>query len=198
MSASVIKLPTAAQNDDYPLAHTKASRMFKDGVEKLDRDSGISQRALAKNLGYKSSVVISHMASGRAPIPIERVPDFVRLIKLDAAEFLLAVLEQRYPNIDFLRILVGSKANLAKGMADDEQMVFDDLQAAAGIPLSNLSRDHYGVLKEAAADSRAIRRWLTIPELGIMDVIRESRPELVENGLDPKQRRALKEAVTAI
>lgn len=90
--------------NEYPLWNTRARRMFAKGLEELER-TGISQRTLAKTLGYKSSVVISHMANGRAPIPIGRTMDFVRHIPLEPAEFLMAVLEQRYPDIDFQKVL---------------------------------------------------------------------------------------------
>lgn len=89
----------------YPLAHTQASKMLGEAFERIREQKGLSQRQVAAMLGYKASVVLSHMASGRAPIPIGRAPELAQVLDLDPAEFLLAVLEQREPGVDFRGIL---------------------------------------------------------------------------------------------
>nr|WP_166175711.1 helix-turn-helix transcriptional regulator [Altererythrobacter segetis] len=90
---------------DYPLANSEATRMLAAGLEHAAEDKGWSQRTIAKMLNYRASVVLSHMALGRVPIPIDRALQFARLLGMDTAKFLLAVLEQRHPEIDFVKVL---------------------------------------------------------------------------------------------
>lgn len=197
-----MKKTEKSNESEYPLAHTRATRMFSDGLDRIEREQGVSQRTLAKQLHYRSSVVISHMASGRAPIPIDRTMDFVRALKLDPTEFLWAVLEQRYPDIPFSRFCKGDKTKGAKASAvgnhDEEIMVMEDLQSAARGPLANLPPEQFSVMREAASDREARRRWLSTPELSVMDVFRAERPEILENGMTVKQRVKLKECVESL
>jgi hypothetical protein len=58
---------------------------------------------MAGQLGYKSAVVLSHMRTGRLPIPIDRAGEIAKMVGLEPARFLILVLEQRYPDVDFKR-----------------------------------------------------------------------------------------------
>src|SRR3546814_12064454 len=89
------------KRSDYPYEDTRATQMLASAFKKAWDEKRLSQRKLAKQLGYRSSVVLSHMASGRVPIPIERVDDYAQLLEMDEGEFLLAVLEQRSPHLNF-------------------------------------------------------------------------------------------------
>jgi hypothetical protein len=200
MAATVTQISDVRTEDTYPFANTRAARMFAEGLAKLEKEHGISQRTLAKQLSYKSSVVISHMASGRAPIPIERTADFSRLLKLDAQEFLMAALDQRYPQLNVTRVLSGmqSAASTHKGSIDEELLMLEDLQSAAGVALADLPGDQFSILREVAADRQAGRRWVSVPELGVLDLFRSERPDILKNGLKPQQRTALKECVAAL
>jgi hypothetical protein len=85
---------------DYPYINTQATKMFAEGVREA-ASRGVSQRTLAKKLRYRGSVVLSHMASGRTPIPIDRGVEYATLLGLPVRKFLLALLDQRYPEIDW-------------------------------------------------------------------------------------------------
>jgi transcriptional regulator with XRE-family HTH domain len=87
--------------NDYPFAQTAACRMLAEAIANLATNHRISQRRLASHLGYKNSVSLSHMAIGRVPIPVERAMSFADVLGMDTQQFLLAVLEQRYPEIPF-------------------------------------------------------------------------------------------------
>jgi hypothetical protein len=89
----------------YPHAGTVATKMLAEAFHKIWNTRHLSQRQLAARLGYRSSVPLSHMAAGRVPIPISRVTDLSRALEIDEAALLLAVLEQRHPDIEFKRIL---------------------------------------------------------------------------------------------
>lgn len=205
MAATVTKIAEQRPEDMYPFANTRAARMFADGLTKLERDQGTSQRQLAAQLQYKSSVVISHMASGRAPIPIERTNDFSRLLKLDPQDFFVAVLDQRYPHLNVTRLLASSGQQKAssssasqKGAQDEELLILEDLQSAAGVALADMPSEQFNVMREVAADRQAARRWCSVPEMGILDVIRNERPDLAKSGLKPTQRKELKDALASV
>jgi hypothetical protein len=140
-------------------------------------------------LNYKTSVVLSHMALGRVPIPVDRAMDFARLLKMDAPRCLLAVLEQRHPEIDFLRILGASASRKATGTSGRESMVLDELESLAGRPLDELPNDQLNVMREAVSNPNSPRRWLAPHEVPVMDVIRATHPQ----GLAPAERKKLED-----
>lgn len=189
--ANVVPIDPSA---DYPLANTQATRMLAEALEKAQQDKGWSQRAIAKMLNYKTSVVLSHMALGRVPIPIDRAMDFARLLKMDAPRFLLAVLEQRHPDIDFLRILGASAKKKSTGKGGRESFVLEELEALAGKPLDELSNDQVNVLREAVSNPNAMRRWLMPHEVSVIEAIRRTHPD----GMSPKQRQELEKALEKI
>lgn len=182
--SNVVKIDPSA---DYPLANTEATRMLAAALEKASEDKGWSQRNIAKMLNYKTSVVLSHMALGRVPIPVDRALDFARLLKMDASKFLLAVLEQRHPDIDFLRILGASAKSKAVSKSGRESFVLDELESLAGRQLDELPNDQVNVLREAVSNPNAMRRWLAPHEVPVIETIRESHPQ----GLTPKERQQL-------
>lgn len=188
---------TAASIDphqDYPLANTEATRMLAEALEKASQDKGWSQRQIAKMLNYKTSVVLSHMALGRVPIPVDRAMDFARLLKMDASRFLLAVLEQRHPDIDFLRILGASAKRQATGKGGRESFVLEELESLAGRPLDELPNDQLNVLREAVSNPNAARRWLAPHEVPVMEAIRTTHPQ----GMNPAERKKLEAALEKI
>jgi hypothetical protein len=93
------------QEYEYAYASTRATKMFAKALTDLHERHGISQRKFALQAGYKSSVVISHMASGRTPIPINRGEDFAKRLQIPKRDFMVALLEQRHPDIDWMRTL---------------------------------------------------------------------------------------------
>src|SRR4051794_35113776 len=91
----------SSTTDDYPLQGTRAQMMLEEAMKRA-QVAGRSQRQVAKDdLGYGSSVVLSHMTLGRVPIPIDRAEDIANALGMEPKAFLLAVLEQRHPDIDY-------------------------------------------------------------------------------------------------
>jgi hypothetical protein len=88
----------------YPHSASAAAVMLTSAFERIASDHGISQRRLAAHLGYANSVPLSHMASGRVPVPIDRTLDLAEATGICPKEFLLAVLDQRHPEIPFKSI----------------------------------------------------------------------------------------------
>lgn len=181
--AAVLDLNSAA--GDYPFGNSHATKMLQEGLAQADKDKGWSQRHVAKLLNYKTSVVLSHMALGRVPIPVDRALDFSRLLRLPAGEFLVAVLEQRHPDIDWTRHLAGvSKSSKARAV---ESHVTAELESLAGSELDALPQQVVNVLRDVVADRNAPRRWMALNEVPIVESLREHHP----GGLSPAKRKEL-------
>lgn len=167
--------------DDYEYKDTRAAQMLAEGLRRASAERGLSVRQLGKKLNYKQAVVLSHWATGRVPIPIDRAVEVAREVGLPEREFLLAVLEQRHSEVDW---------NLITGFQDD---LVEDLEAIAGKPLSTLPAEHQQVMKEVVAEVQPRRRWLTLSEVPVMEAIREQVPYVRSDGLP----RRLVETITA-
>lgn len=96
---------TALDLFSYPFANTAATKMLADAFDTLWKTRGVSQRQVAARLGYRGSVCLSHMATGRISIPVGRVLDLAHVLEIEPAELLLAVLEQRHLEIAFRKFM---------------------------------------------------------------------------------------------
>lgn len=180
---------TITTSDDHPLAHTQATKMFAEAVAAKQKQ-GISQKDLAAALGHKSSVVVSHMATGRAPIPIDRSRDISDLLELDRNAFLLAVLEQRLPMLDF-QSLVGSRP----AASGKHEQLMNQSEKIGGRPLSALPDDLLNLIKECVADKDPRSRWLSLDELPVVALIRQLRPTFRSQGLTQADQKKVLEAL---
>lgn len=185
---TVVSLGSAS--GDYPLQGTTAQRMLSEALDRAQRDKQQSQRFISGQLGYKSSVVLSHMASGRVPIPVDRAVDFARYLGMDQNEFLMAVLEQRFPEVDFRRLLASVKGKASKVVQSNSALA-DELAALSGRPLDELPIGIIKVLREVVQDDKAPRRWIAPHEMAIVEQIRRYAPD----GLTPAQNTALTECL---
>ena len=84
-------------NDHHPLRHTTASVMMAVAADATDRT--MTELGLAAGYGATNRSSISQMASGIAPIPVEKAERLARLLGLDEGAFTLAVLHQRHPEV---------------------------------------------------------------------------------------------------
>ena len=135
--------------DGYQWADTVAARMLFSAIERAKEQRGLSVRQAAKLLGYKQAVVLSHMASGRAPIPIDRAEEIARVFEVSPPQFLSAVLEQRHPEVNWK--LISDSA-----LSSDENNLADELEIIR-------------ILREVVAEPRPSRRWLSVHELPIVE-----------------------------
>ena len=172
-----------------PLEDTAAARMLREGLNRLNEEENVSIRRLAPQLGYKSGVVLSHMAAGRAPIPVDRARDLAEALDLDQVSFLQAVLEQRYPEIRWRHIF---KDREEKGGGD----LISAIRLISDVPLEDLNSEQKRVMREVAADPRPLRRWLSIHEIESAQILRELRPGIVENGLSSTDRSTIRAALS--
>lgn len=154
--------------DGYQWASTTAARMLLAGLERARDEMGLSVRQIAKTLGYKQAVVLSHMATGRAPIPIDRAEQIAEALEIDPGKFLRAVLNQRHPEVAWELITSGASATAADNLASQLEVILH-------APLSDLTGEQRRVLREVAADRSPGRRWLSVHELPLMDAMRSQR-----------------------
>jgi hypothetical protein len=181
--------------NDYPFANSEATRMLRNALELIEKNEGKSQRVLARQLGYKSSVGLSHMALGRVPIPIDRVIEFARMFKMDAREFLFASLRQRHPDIDFKRVLSSSKDVItARQSCGVGNVVKEELEALAGKPLDELTPDVVDVLRDVCSYKEPMKRWISLGELSVIEAVRRAFPK----GLSTGDRMKLIQAISSI
>lgn len=169
----------------FPYRDTVAAQTLASGLRRLSDEKGTSLRQLAVTLGFKQAVVLSHMASGRMPIPLDRAEQLADALELDKADFLFAVLEQRHTSTNW-------RGELASPASDE---VVIELEAIAGQPLNRLSGEQISVLREVAAEPRPRRRWLTIHELTAVEHLRRLRPMIHVHGLSATDMRALEKSL---
>lgn len=178
----------AKDENPYPHANSEAAEMLGEALAGA-RARGRSIRQTALSLRYSSPAVLSHMASGRVPIPIDKAPDIARAVGLDQSRFLMAVMEQRHPEVTHL--LSGSEIDLGEidlGFAHE-------LEFIAGTSFDKLSAEQKEVMRQVVTDPRPRRRWLSAAEIPILQQVREAVPSVSSNGLSAKQRRALTDAL---
>lgn len=156
-------------------SETKACKMLAAAIKRAGDERGVSLRQIGKLLRYKQAVVLSHMALGRVPIPIDRAEDLAQVLEMNPAAFLAAVVEQRHPDVDWS--LLGAVQTDLKGSLPSE------IEAILGGPLDQLSANQRRVMREAAADPQAHRRWLSIHEVPTIEMLRARRPKLGLDGL---------------
>lgn len=166
--------------DGYQWADTAAARMLLAGLDRAREERGLSVRQLAKTLGYKQAVVLSHMATGRAPIPLDRAEQFAAALEIDPGKFLRAVLEQRHPDVNWELITADASATAADNLAAQLEIILN-------APLSDLTVEQRRVLREVAADRSPGRRWLSVHELPIIEEIRSRRGSAGDGGLSDEE-----------
>lgn len=156
---------------------TEAALMLSDGLRIAAQERHLSLREIGRRLGYRQPVVLSHMASGRVPVPIDRATEIAEQVGIAPDKFLDAVLRQHHPNVEWALIT-----------AEAGQLVFDQL-------LRSLSDEHHRVFQEVAKDSKPEERWLSIPEIAAVKLLRELYPHVSVTGLSAEDCQYLRASV---
>lgn len=172
---------------DYPLADTEATKMLSAALERVQSETGQTQREIARALGYKTSVVLSHMALGRVPIPVDRAEHIAKVLGLDPCRFLLVTLRQRHPEVDFDGLF-------GLQMPQDSALV-SELRSIAGKALDELPNPTKRALREVVASAQPERRWLSSAELATVELLRELRPSFHLEGLSAADKDALRRSI---
>lgn len=163
-------------NDDYPLSDSPATRMLAEGLARAKDEQGLSIRQIGKQMGYKTSVVLSHMALGRVPIPIDRVEELAEILNLDKKLFLQTVVRQRHPNVSWELLSEPDPSTSTDNLAQE-------LQVVLGARLQDLNREQRAVMREVAAEHFPRRRWLSVHEIHAVEALRELFPHMGTEGV---------------
>lgn len=173
----------AQEGVERPYGDTEARRLLAGALDRAQKERGWSQRDVAARLGYRSSVVLSHMAGGRIPIPIDRAPEIARVLDLEFAPLTVAILKQRFPDIDFDALFGVHAAQPSRIVAE--------LEALAGTPLDELPREKHDLLRQVVWGPDPGRQWLALSEVTAVEALREAFPEMRERGLNSVERMRL-------
>lgn len=155
---------------DPKLADSDAARMLSEALSRASRERGLSLRKIGPLLDYKQAVVLSHMATGRVPIPIDKAEEMAKVLEIEPREFLKAVVKQRHPNVTW--------SLLSDAQETIEESFYRGIAAGLGQHKPELNAEQYAVMQEMAADPQPRRRWLSIEEAAAIDVLRSARPGL--------------------
>ncbi|MFC7499047.1 helix-turn-helix domain-containing protein [Enterovirga sp. GCM10030262] len=170
--------------ETFPHADSEAAMMLAKALKRMQVQKK-SIRDIAKELNYSQGTVLSHMANGRVPIPIDKAPEIAKAVGLSQSEFLMAVMDQRHPEVAHL-LVSGVDA------CDDIDVGFaHELESIAGVPLERLTSDQKDIMRQLVTDARPRRRWLLHAEIPAVQLLRELLPGFTTEGLSHSQRAAL-------
>lgn len=171
----------------FPYSDTLASIALKAALESSRRSRGKSLRAVARELNYKQPVVLSHMAHGRIPIPIERAEEIAAALGMEPKSFVKLALKQRYPDLDM--------PSFSKDVIRTELIDGLTFEASGSHQMVELTDGQKMVIREVMRDVAAPDRWLTPHEVGVIALIRQLRPSVSNDGLNAADLKRLKQGL---
>lgn len=179
-------------DESYPHRDTAAARMLSEGLARASAERGVGLRQVAKEIGYRQAVVLSHMALGRVPIPIDRADQLAEHLGLEPAAFIRAVLQQRHPDVNWSGLF-----DRAESSSPSTELV-EALEAIAGKPMDELSTEQKRVMREVAADQSPARRWLSVHEVAAIELLRRLVPNLTNDGLSRSDARTIEGLIGSV
>lgn len=161
-----------------------ARNVLQNALRRARKERGVTLKDIATRLGIRQATVISHMATGRIGIPVDRAPEIAKILEIDPVWFTKLVLKQRHRT-------AMNAIGIDKLIPDDRD--YDSTSLA--ITIAEHSADHARVMSEVARDIAPGERWLSVSELELMQLIRRLRPEVSTSGLSTEDMNAIQEAI---
>jgi len=159
-----------------PYAGTRAAAMLKEALARYTSQHKGGLRALAGVIGMNQATVLSHMATGRIGIPLDRVQQFAEVLDLNVEAFSLAVIEQREPAM--LSLLQSVYRVETEGTDSAERAgLIREIRAA-----KVLSPRQISLIRDIVRDPELSTRVVTGRESELIWKIREARPMGPEDG----------------
>lgn len=149
---------------DPALADSEAAGMLSAALAKASNERGLSLRKIAPLVGYKQAVVLSHMATGRIPIPFEKAERIAEVLGMSASDFLKAILKQRHPDVSWSLI-----TDFEGGLSGD---FVEGLVQGLGEQKGRLNQEQLAVINEIVVDPHPRRRWLSVEEAAALEMLR--------------------------
>lgn len=163
----------AVKDTPFPHADTDAARTLQSAINKAKVKNKTSLRTIAKTLNYRQAAVLSHMASGRIPIPVERAEKIAVALDINPSAFMKMVLKQRYPNMSLA----------VEQHVFEHQALLNGLDASLPPGLNNATPSQMRIIREVLRDDHASERWLSPHEVFFVSEIRKLRPGIIADGL---------------
>lgn len=124
---SSAKVTQPAERPGFQFANSRIAIYLSSQIDALKGEK--SQREIAADLGYASSNIISMFKSGQTRVPLDKIPDFARVLHVDPAHLFRLAMEQYWPDRhDSLNSILGNTVtkNEAQGIVAAQRAVFDD------------------------------------------------------------------------
>jgi len=171
----------AIDEHPFPYLDTEAALMLRTALDHHKRSKKVSLRQLSKQLGYKQSAILSHMANGRVAIPLDRAEELADALQMSKPHFLSAVIKQRHSNFfDAVSKVAASSVSNANFAGSDWQ---------------SLNEAQARVIREVVRDKYPDERWLTPHEVAFMCEIRKLFPDIGIKGLSENEFARVKSAL---
>ena len=179
------QIPKFIENP-FPYAETDAAISLQSALTRAKSHAKRSLRQIAKQLNYKQAVVLSHMANGRIPIPVERAEEIATVLEMNTSSFLKMVLKQRFPKIS---LPFGDMHSLNTNLSTDINLI------GLGDSLSRATPTQLSIIRDVLRDHRPEERWLSTEEVFVVSEIRKLRPDVTRNGLSSKDLKQIQDAL---
>ena len=157
--------------ETHPYSNSRAARELDEALKAHTARTPGGLRALAAELGFKQATVLSHMATGRMAIPLDRATALANKLGLDVLDFCLAVLEQRAPD-------VYQALDEALGIGTGRTLSIAARQVVAKVATAKLvTDDHAAIILEVLHSKNPRERWLAPLESPFIRLVREHYPD---------------------
>ena len=164
----------AMPDNQFPHADTQAALALQSALARAKTQKKLSLRAIAKLLNYKQAAVLSHMANGRIPIPVERAQEIATVLDINPHAFMKLVLKQRYPDMPI---------SVEDDVTNHFSLLSELSHPSLPVGLSNATPSQMRIIREVLRDDHASERWLSPHEVFFVNEIRKLRPDIIADGL---------------
>ncbi len=179
------EIPKFIENP-FPYADTDAAIALQSALARAKSHAKKSLRQIAKQLNYKQAVVLSHMANGRIPIPVERAEEIATVLEMNTSSFLKMVLKQRFPKIS---LPFDDMHSLPANLSADVNLI------GLSDSLSKATPSQLTIIRDVLRDHRPEERWLSTQEVFVVSEIRKLRPDVTRNGLSSMDLKQIQSAL---
>lgn len=168
------KMMRTMPDNQFPHADTQAAFALQTALARAKTQKKLSLRAIAKLLNYKQAAVLSHMANGRIPIPVERAQEIATVLDINPHAFMKLVLNQRYPDMP---------VSVEDDVTNHFALLSELSHPSLPVGLSNATPSQMRIIREVLRDDHASERWLSPHEVFFVNEIRKLRPDIIADGL---------------
>lgn len=91
-------MTTSSTNSQYPFADTAMVKFLAKRIDQLKPE--LTQREIARRMGYRCVNFVSMMKTGAARVPFEKLPALAEILDVDPAHLVRLGLEQYWPELE--------------------------------------------------------------------------------------------------